>query len=102
MQIKTFRALDMRDASRADKEDLAMVKQQLSDLRRPAGQPSRDREGWKAFEEDLRGVRRLVGTLVKNERDCFIERLPASLKSAYDWLLDSGLETNVVFTLVKE
>ena len=86
----------------AIREDLAMVKQQLSDLRRPAGQPSRDREGWKAFEEDLRGVRRLVGTLVKNERDCFIERLPASLKSAYDWLLDSGLETNVVFTLVKE
>jgi flagellar biosynthesis protein FlhF len=86
----------------AIREDLAMVKQQLSDLRRPAGQPSREREGWKAFEEDLRGVRRLVGTLVKNERDCFIERLTTPLKSAYDWLLDSGLETNVVFTLVKE
>jgi len=86
----------------AIREDLAMVKQQVSDLRRPAGQLSREREGWKAFEEDLRGVRRLVGTLVKNDRDCFIERLTGSLKSAYDWLLDSGLETNVVFSLVKE
>ena len=86
----------------AIREDLAMVKQQLSDLRRTGGQPSREREGWKAFEEDLRGVRRLVGTLVKNERECFIERLPASLKSAYDRLLDSGLDTNVVFTIVKE
>jgi len=86
----------------AIREDLAMIKQELSDLRRPAAPPFGERQGWKAFEEDLRGVRRLVGTLVKNERDLFIERLTAPLKSAYDWLLDSGLETNVVFTLVKE
>jgi flagellar biosynthesis protein FlhF len=86
----------------AIREDLAMIRQELSALRRPAGPPPGEREGWKAFEEDLRGVRRLVGTLVKNERDLFIERLTAPLKAAYDWLLDSGLETNVVFTLIRE
>src|SRR5207249_4835437 len=32
----------------------------------------------------------------------FLECLTAPLKSVYDWLLDTGLDTNVVFTLVKQ
>jgi flagellar biosynthesis protein FlhF len=84
------------------REELAQIKEELSELRRSTGPASRERAGWKAFEEDLRGVRRLVGTLVKNDRDLFIEQLTVPLKAAYDWLVDSGLDADVVFTLVKE
>ena len=57
---------------------------------------------WKAFEEDMRGVRRLVGTLVKNERDLFVERLPEPLRGAYDLLMDAGLEPESILAIVHD
>jgi signal recognition particle GTPase len=90
------------DGVQGIQEDLTQIKEELRELRRLAGPASGAREGWKACEEDLRGVRRLVGTLVTNERALFIQQLTGPLETAYYWLLDTGLEADVVFTLVKE
>ena len=90
------------DGVQGIQEDLAQIKEELRELRRLAGPASGEREAWKACEEDLRGVRRLVGTLVTNERALFIQRLTGPLETAYYWLLDTGLDADVVFTLVKE
>jgi flagellar biosynthesis protein FlhF len=59
-------------------------------------------EKWKSFEADIRSVRRLVGTLVKNERDLFVERLPEPLRSAYDRLLRSDLDPEAVMSIVQD
>ncbi len=90
------------DGVEAIREDLAQIREELKDLRRLSVPGAGDHEGWTAFEEDLRGVRRLVGTLVKNDRDLFVEQLPAPLKAAYGWLLDTGLSMDVVFTVIHQ
>jgi flagellar biosynthesis protein FlhF len=84
------------------RQDLAQIKEELTDLRRLSGLASGERDGWRGFGEDLRGVRRLVGTLVKNDRDLVIQRLTSPLEAAYYWLLESGLDADVVFGLVRE
>jgi flagellar biosynthesis protein FlhF len=84
------------------REDLAQIREELRDLRRLSVPRSGDREGWSAVEEDLRGVRRLMGTLVKNDRDLFVEQMTAPLKAAYDWLLDTGLASDVAFSVVQQ
>jgi len=94
--------MESADEAQGIQEDLAQIKKELRELRRLAGPTSGEREGWKACEQDLRGVRRLVGTLVTNERALFIQRLTGPLETAYYWLLDTGLDADVVFTLVKE
>ncbi len=90
------------DGVEAIREDLAQIREELRDLRRLSVPASGDREGWTAFEEDLRGVRRLVGTLVKNDRDLFVEQMTTPLKAAYDWLLDTGLAVDVVFNVIQQ
>jgi flagellar biosynthesis protein FlhF len=94
----------MQNASGVEsiRQDLAQIKEELTDLRRLSGLASGERDGWRGFGEDLRGVRRLVGTLVKNDRDLVIQRLTSPLEAAYYWLLETGLDADVVFSLVRE
>jgi flagellar biosynthesis protein FlhF len=55
----------------------------------------------KSLEVEMRGIRRLVGTLVKNDRDVFVEHLSEPLRAAYDRLLDCGLEPEAIMPIVQ-
>ena len=82
--------------------DLAQLREEvaaLRDQRRPA---LVGRDGARSLEADLHGVRRLVGALVKNERDQVIECLPTPLRTTYECLLDSGWDPDMVLGIVKE
>jgi flagellar biosynthesis protein FlhF len=85
----------LRDELAQIKEDVSALRE-APPLRRPGGQ------GWTSMEEELRGVRRLVSTLVQKDDELFVERLPKPLQATYAWLCDSGLDREIVLGMIKE
>jgi flagellar biosynthesis protein FlhF len=90
------------------REDLLQVKEELRGLRSLAGWAGSGglagdtaaRAGVELFQEEVRRLRRLIGSMVKNERELVVQGLPEALAATYDWLVGRGLDHEEVLALV--
>lgn len=92
-------------AVRPQRDDLAGLREEVrSGKGRNAPPPAGD--GAKAgtlgsMEEELRNMRRVVGSLLTSEREQLIERLPRSLLRTHDRLIERGLDRDSAMTVVR-
>jgi flagellar biosynthesis protein FlhF len=90
------------------REDLSQLKEEMRGLRFLAGRAgagglagdSGGREGAELFHEEVRRLRRLIGSVVKNDRELIVQGLPEPLAATYDWLVGRGLDQEEVLALV--
>ena len=94
----------MQDATEMQslRGELVQMKQELSALHDVTAPMAAARSAWRGLEQDVRSVQQLIGSLMRNERDFFVQRLPPSIRAVYDWMVDAGIELEVVFDLVKQ
>lgn len=90
------------------REDLSQLKEEMRGLRVLAGRVGAGglagdpdgRESADLFQEEVRRLRRLIGSVVKNDRELIVQGLPETLAATYDWLVGRGLDQEEVLALV--
>lgn len=87
-------------------QGLLEIKEEVGALRRLADRPAHDHQeaekGGGLFEEELQKLRRLVGALVKTDREALVKDLPRPLALTYDQLVQSGMDPETALMLVKD
>ena len=84
------------------KAELSDIKYELGNLRDITAPIAAAHESWKGLKDDMRTIQRLIGAVAKNEQELFIQRLSPSVRAAYDWLVDTGIDMPVVLDLTKQ
>lgn len=88
------------------RDDLAQLKEDIRRLRGLTDRPRTERAASPpaspSWDEELRGMRRLVGSLVKDDQVRQLERLPHPLARVYDRLSERGLDQQTALAVVRE
>jgi flagellar biosynthesis protein FlhF len=88
------------------RDDLAQLKEDIRRLRGLSDRPRIERPApppaSMPWDEELRGMRRLVGSLVKDDQVRQLERLPHPLALIHDRLSERGLDQKTALSVVRE
>lgn len=88
------------------RDDLAQLKEDIRRLRGLTDRPRTERAASPpaspSWDEELRGMRRLVGSLVKDDQVRQLERLPHPLARVCDRLSERGLDQQTALAVVRE